>query len=44
MSVAMEANPQNKLQPGYAVEVTFPLFLELLTEQNRLLETEGLLT
>lgn len=45
MDVSMEANPYNyKLVPGYTGEVTFPLFLELLVQQKRLLEKEGLLT
>ena len=45
MDIGVEANPYYyKLPPGYTKEVWAPLYLELLTQMKRLLESQRLLT
>jgi hypothetical protein len=45
LDIAVEANPYYyKLPPGYNREAFAPLYLELLTQLSRLLETQNLLT
>jgi len=44
VEVGYEAHPYNyKLPPGYNVEVTYPLFKELLTASKDILDEQGLL-
>jgi len=45
MDIGVEANPYNyKLAPGWQKEVWFPLYLELLNQSTRLLESQKLMS
>jgi len=45
VDITVEANPYNyKLPPGYIKEALYPFYLELLVQQRKVLEAQGLLT